>query len=125
MTFESAIRRCFENYTNFNGRARRSEFWYFNLFIFLVSSAAGLLISMLHLPLIVGSVISIALLIPNLAVSFRRIHDIGKSGIYLLFYFIPIIGPILLLIWFAKDSQPGVNQYGVSEKYPYPGPGYF
>lgn len=125
MTFEAAIRRCFENYANFNGRARRSEFWYFNLFTFLVSSAAGALISLLHLPLILGSVLSIVLLIPNLAVSFRRIHDIGKSGIYLLFYFIPIAGPILLLIWFVRDSQPGVNPYGVSEKYPYPGPGYF
>ncbi len=122
MSFEAAIRRCLENYANFNGRARRSEYWYFSLFTFLVSAAVGLLVSLLHLPSFIVTIVSLALVVPGFAVSFRRLHDIGKSALYLLFYFIPVVGPILLLVWFVKDSQPGMNQYGISEKYPSVGP---
>ncbi len=118
------IRRCLENYANFNGRARRSEYWYFYLFTFIVTTVVTALISWLHITPFLATIVSFALLIPGLAVGCRRLHDIGKSGVYLLFGLIPVIGTILLLVWFVKDSQPGMNQYGISEKYPSVGPNY-
>ncbi len=122
MNFTTAIRSCFQNFTNFQGRARRSEYWYFSLFSFLVSTIATALFSAIHLPLL-SYVVSLVLFVPGLAVSFRRMHDIGKSAVYLLVAFIPFVGGILLLIWCVQDSQPGANKYGVSEKYPVAGPG--
>lgn len=58
------------------------------------------------------------MLVPSIAVSVRRLHDVGKSGWFLLLALIPIVGAIILIVWAATDSQRGSNQYGVSVKYP-------
>lgn len=106
----------FKNFGNFDGRARRKEYWMFVLFNFLVSLAISLLEfaipSMVYLRLIYG----LAVLIPGLSLSVRRLHDIGKSGWYNLIVFIPLIGAIWLLILMCTDSDPGSNQYGPNPK---------
>lgn len=98
-----------KNYVNFEGRATRAEFWWFFLFNFLV----GLILSFLGKPgTILSSIWSLAILLPQLGLAVRRLHDIGKSGWYLLFALIPVIGWILLIIWYAKEGDPNDNQYG-------------
>ena len=111
MGIMDAVRSCFQNYANFYGRARRSELWLFSLFNFLISCLS-------FIPYVVFFVwfYGIVVLVPSLAVSVRRLHDIGKPGSYLLFCLIPFVGWILLLVWFVQDSEPGGNIYGPNPK---------
>ena len=111
MSFGQAVSNCFTNYANFSGRARRSEYWYFTLFHFLINFAVGLL----RIPA-VSSLVALALFIPSLAVGVRRLHDIGKSGWYILIALVPLVGAILLLVWECRDSDPGSNLYGPNPK---------
>lgn len=98
-----------KNYVNFEGRATRAEFWWFFLFNFLLTFILGLL----GKPgTILSSIWSIAILLPQLGLGVRRLHDIGKSGWYWLIALIPIVGWILVIIWFAKEGDPNDNQYG-------------
>lgn len=116
MSFMDAVKSVFSQYAGFSGRARRSEYWYFYLFNFCVSLVISILANVVK-PLGFLSIIwSLAVLIPGLAVGVRRLHDIGKSGLFLLFALIPLVGAILLIVWFATDSQPGDNQYGPNPK---------
>ena len=105
MDFTTAIKTCFSKYADFNGRARRSEFWYFYLLTFVAA----------WIPFL-GWLLSVALIIPSLSVGARRLHDIGRSGWWQLLVLIPFIGGIILLIWWAKDSTPGANEYGENPK---------
>ena len=113
---------CLQHYADFNGRARRSEYWYFVLFNFIVSILIGLLLGViagvLNVPALVylAYLWSLAVFIPSLAVSVRRLHDIGRSGWWLLLSLIPLVGAIILIIWYCTDSQPGANQYGPNPK---------
>ena len=119
MKFQEAIQTVFSKYATFSGRARRSEFWYFFLFNVIVTSVVGYIgkaIGGQNLENILTSVWGLAILVPSLAVSWRRLHDIGKSGLWALLDLIPIVGWIILLIWECKDSQPGENQYGPNPK---------
>lgn len=122
MSFQEAISSVFSNYANFSGRARRSEYWYFCLFNIIVSMILSLLMKltagsvMFNLFRIADVVYSLAVLIPGLAVAWRRLHDIGRSGAWYLLLLVPIVGVIVLIVWFCKDSQPGVNQYGPCPK---------
>lgn len=120
MSFSEAIQTCFSKYATFTGRARRSEYWYFVLFNFVVNTVIsvvfGTLLHMQRFQLIISLVWALAVLLPGLAVCWRRMHDIGKSGAYVLLALIPLVGAILLIIWFCKDSQPGENQYGPNPK---------
>ena len=95
---------CLQHYADFNGRARRSEYWYFALFNLIISFVIGFTFGV------------IAVFIPGLAVSVRRLHDIGRSGWWLLLSLIPLVGSIILIIWCCFDSQPGANQYGSNPK---------
>lgn len=98
-----------KNYVNFEGRATRAEFWWFFLFNFLLT----FILSLLGKPgTILSSIWSIAILLPQLGLGVRRLHDIGKSGWYWLIALIPIVGWILVIIWFAKEGDPNQNQYG-------------
>ncbi|MCC6289233.1 MAG: DUF805 domain-containing protein [Chitinophagaceae bacterium] len=117
----------FENYSNFNGRARRSEYWYFTLATlililpFYALALIGALSESRWLTTICGMVYLLAalgLFLPSLAVAVRRLHDIGKSGWYYLIGLIPFIGGIILLVWFFTEGTRGTNEYGEDPKNP-------
>lgn len=123
MSFKESIVNVFQNYANFSGRARRSEYWYFTLFIFLVSAVlSGLNAAVfgtdaqMTLFTVIQSLFSLATLIPSIAVTVRRLHDIGKSGWFYFLILIPVVGSIILLVWECKDSEPGTNVYGPNPK---------
>lgn len=118
MSMKEAIQSVFRQYATFTGRARRSEYWYFALFSGIVSIVLSVLQQATGSGVfaVLSGLYSLAVLIPGLAVSWRRLHDIGKPGTYYLFILIPIVGAILLIIWCAKDSQPGDNDYGPNPK---------
>ena len=122
MGLMDAVKKCFQNYANFNGRARRAEYWNFCLFNLLISLGLGALGNLAGDGFI-GTVISgisylysLAVFIPGLAVAWRRLHDIGKSGAYWFFIFIPLVGAILLIIWLATAGDVGDNAYGPDPK---------
>jgi uncharacterized membrane protein YhaH (DUF805 family) len=119
MSFADAIRTCLSKYTDFSGRARRSEYWFFVLFNILVSIVASIIDAIIgtrsgSFGLIEG-IAALALLLPGLAVGARRLHDTGRSGWWLLIGLIPIIGAIILIVFFVQDSHPD-NSYGPSPK---------
>ena len=122
MSFKQAVSSVFHNYANFSGRARRSEYWYFVLFNLIVGVVLGIIDAILGgdtlLVSVISGVYSLAVLVPSLAVCWRRLHDIGKSGANILWGCIPLVGVILLIVWYAKDTQPGENQYGPDPKNP-------
>ncbi len=114
---------CFtENYANFEGRARRSEYWYFVLFNALIGYASmfvfGLIGGMLDVPILagIGFVYVFAALIPGLAVAIRRLHDTNKSGWMILIGLIPVVGSIVLIVFFATEGTQGSNEYGSDPK---------
>lgn len=113
--------KVLKQFADFTGRARRKEYWMFVLFNLIFAIAAMILDNILGISIegigygpIYGLYI-LATLIPGIAVSVRRLHDIGKSGWMFLIVLIPVIGAIWLLVLMATDSNPGANQYG-----PYP-----
>ncbi|MBR3938832.1 MAG: DUF805 domain-containing protein [Bacteroidales bacterium] len=103
--------KCFKQYADFKGRARRKEYWMFALINWLI----GVVMGLLGLA-ILSWIYSIAALIPGLAVGVRRLHDIGKSGWWLLIALVPIIGWIWLIVLCIQDSQAGVNEWGPNPK---------
>ena len=108
-----------ENYANFEGRARRSEYWYFTLVSVLISIVLRIIDSVVGSEIgIVGLIYSLAVLVPSIAVGVRRLHDIGKSGWYLLVALIPIAGAIWLLVLLCTEGDHGPNQYGADPKNP-------
>ena len=107
---------CFKNYVNFNGRARRKEYWMFCLGNVIVSIVLSIIIAILRLPAGVSNIYTLAVFLPTLAVAVRRLHDIGKSGVWYLISFIPCVGPIWFLVLMCQDSVPGENEYGVNPK---------
>lgn len=104
-----------KKYAVFTGRARRSEFWYFVLFNFLISlglSTIGWIIG----TSVLSYIYALFVLIPSIAVAVRRLHDTGRSGLWILLSFIPIVGAIILIVFSVEDSVPGDNQYGPNPK---------
>jgi uncharacterized membrane protein YhaH (DUF805 family) len=93
-----------DKYATFTGRASRSEFWYFILFNIIVSFILGIVDGIIGMK-ILGTIYSLAVLIPSLAVGARRLHDIGKSGWMQLLGLIPVIGWIWLIVLFAQESH--------------------
>ena len=118
MSFMDSVKNVFHNYATFSGRARRSEFWYFYLFNFIVTAVLGILSQAVSALTFLTGLYSLAVFVPSLALAWRRLHDIGKSGAYYFCCLIPLVGAFLVLYWFCKDSQPGTNQFGPSPKYP-------
>ena len=114
MSFTEAISSGFRNYVNFTGRAVRSEFWFWFLFSVLASIVAGIIdYALFGVGLSpISGLVSLALFLPGLALSVRRLHDTGRSGWWILLVLIPIIGAIVLLIWFCTRGTPGPNQFG-------------
>ncbi|MBQ2484092.1 MAG: DUF805 domain-containing protein [Muribaculaceae bacterium] len=113
---KTAVIKALQPYFNFEGRARRSEYWWFVLANFCASIVLSFLGNLINFPWLT-TILSLALLIPSLGLTARRLHDIGKSGWLMLISIIPIVGAILLIIWCAKDGDPQPNQYGPSTKY--------
>ncbi len=113
------FKECFtQKYADFNGRARRSEFWYFVLFsmltVIVLGIVDGLLIRLIGFPILTPLFV-LAQFIPNLAVTVRRLHDTDKSGWWILLSLIPLVG-LVVLVFMCMDSTPGINQYGRNPK---------
>lgn len=103
-----------KKYADFNGRARRSEYWYFVLFNTLVAIVAAIIDSVIGFP-IVYLVYALASIIPSIAVAVRRMHDTNKSGWYLLLSLIPLVG-LIVIYFLVMDSDEGENKYGPNPK---------
>ena len=118
MNFLEAIQVCLSKYATFHGRARRSEYWWFALFNLIVSVIAAIIDQALGGGQIFQVVVSLALFLPSLAVAIRRLHDTNRSGWWILIGLIPLVGFIILIVWFCTDSAPGDNNYGPYPKAP-------
>ena len=132
MSFGQAVSSFFSNYANFQGRTQRSGYWWVVLFLVLVSFVlwfvdlqlfAGLwsqdLLDQGSGPLSI--VFGLAIIVPVIALGVRRLHDTNRSGWWVLLGFIPIIGSIVLFVFYVLDSTPGDNQYGPNPKGVQPG----
>ncbi len=108
---EAVTRALTVNYCNFSGRSSRSEYWWFALFTFLISCVISIVFSS-TLAKVISILVGLAFLLPNLGLAVRRLHDIGKSGWWYLIGLIPLVGQIILIVWFCKESQPFDNEYG-------------
>lgn len=117
MTFDQAIRIGFQKYATFSGRARRAEYWWFILFIMIGDLTAGILDSVLFGATmenvgILGMVFSLVALLPSLAVAARRLHDIDRTALWLFIAIVPLIGWIVLLVFFITPGTSGTNRFG-------------
>jgi uncharacterized membrane protein YhaH (DUF805 family) len=110
-----AIKSVLTNYTNFAGRARRAEYWWFFLFSSLLNMFFSQVLPSSTGVQLLSWLISLALLLPSIAVGVRRLHDTGKSG-WLLLIALTIIGVIPLIIFLATPGNPDSNKYGPSPK---------
>ncbi|MDO5050892.1 MAG: DUF805 domain-containing protein [Moraxella equi] len=105
------------NYVNFTGRARRKEYWFFVLVNFMVGVALGIVSPFINeWAVALYWLYNLATFLPALGVSIRRLHDIGRSGWSLLVGLIPIIGPFIVLFWFATEGDDEENEYGYPPK---------
>ena len=106
-------------YATFSGRARRMEYWLFVLFYAVVSIVATVVDVSLGLTLggedgmgLISTICGLALFLPSLAVSVRRLHDTGRSGWWILLMFVPIVGMIVLIVFFCLGGDEGRNRFG-------------
>jgi len=109
---EAFKRVVFQRYADFNRRAGRAEYWWFFLANLVVSVILGLLGRVSVVFTVIYIVYALALLIPGLAVGVRRLHDINRSGWWLLLALIPVVGVIILIVFHATAGDPGPNAYG-------------
>ena len=111
-----------KKYATFRGRSRRKEYWYFTLFnmivMLLLMAIDGMMGSFSSKAGIgfLSTIYSLAVIIPGIAVSIRRLHDTSRSGWWLLISFVPIVGGIVLLVFVVQDSKPGENEFGPNPK---------
>ena len=108
--------KCLKNYATFIGRARRKEFWFFTLVQFILLIIAQIIDAVIGTEFVLYALVVLALFIPGLAVTIRRLHDINKSGWWLLIALIPLIGSILLIIWLATETKQETNEWGQPAK---------
>jgi uncharacterized membrane protein YhaH (DUF805 family) len=111
MNFTQAISSGFSNYVNFAGRSIRSEYWYWALFVVLGSIVARIIDAVIGIGLF-NSIFGLAVLLPSIAVGVRRLHDLDRTGWWLLLDFIPVIGWIVLIVWFCGRGTVGANRFG-------------
>lgn len=114
MDMQQAVRSVLSQYANFNGRARRSEYWFWTLATAIVSIAVAIVDAIIG-GMILQWVLIVATIVPSLAVGSRRLHDTDKSGWLQLIGIIPIVGWIVLIVFLAMDSTPD-NKYGPNPK---------
>lgn len=107
-----------KKYAVFKGRAARAEYWFFVLFNFIISIGLGIISALLNDTFnILGMLYALFILIPSIAVSIRRLHDVGKSGWMIFINLIPVVGVIWYLILVVGDSDSGENKYGPNPKH--------
>ena len=122
MGMSTAVTSVVSQYATFSGRARRSEFWWWYLAVFIVSAAfAGLAIlwgsGTAGTLIRVGyALFSLAILVPTIATATRRLHDRGMAAWWLALFFIPVVGDIVLLVLLALPGDPGPNRYGAAPR---------
>ncbi|MBN2584135.1 MAG: DUF805 domain-containing protein [Planctomycetes bacterium] len=104
-----------KKYAVFDGRARRKEYWMFVLFNIIISFVLGIIDGLIGYP-VLGLIYSLAVLLPGLGVSIRRLHDTGRSGWWILIGFVPIVGFIILLVFMVTEGTKGENAYGPDPK---------
>jgi uncharacterized membrane protein YhaH (DUF805 family) len=111
-----------KRYADFSGRSRRKEYWLFLLFIILVSVGVGVVEAALGLAGTVGPygavslLFAIAIIVPSIAVGVRRLHDTDRSGWWILISFVPIVGSIVLLVFYVLEGTRGPNRFGPDPK---------
>ena len=106
-----------KKYAVFSGRARRKEYWMFVLCNVIITAVLEAFHGFDGSPHMIESLYSLAVLLPSIAVSVRRLHDTGRNGWWLLIGLIPLLGALVLLIFMIQDSKPGENQYGPNPKF--------
>ncbi|ARE41894.1 Integral membrane protein [Rhodovulum sp. P5] len=116
-----AVKTVLSKYATFSGRAPRGEYWWWVLFVFIVLFITGMIDAVIFAPMTGGGpdagqplsfLVSLGLLLPNLAVGVRRLHDIDKSGWWLLIGLIPILGALVLIYFFVQKGTEGGNRFG-------------
>jgi uncharacterized membrane protein YhaH (DUF805 family) len=112
MSFVDAIKSGFSNYVTFGGRAIRSEYWYWVLFIILAEIVTSIIDYGILGHQITTPLFGLAVFLPGLAVSIRRLHDLDRSGWWIFIVFIPLIGAILLIVWYCSRGTVGPNRFG-------------
>ncbi len=124
MNMIEAVQKVLRNYATFSGRADRPEFWWWVLAIILIQIVTAMIDGGLIAPMLgaesfspeagqpLSTIVALALLIPCIAVSVRRLHDLDKSGWWYLLGLIPIVGPLVLLFWYVQPGTPGDNRFG-------------
>jgi uncharacterized membrane protein YhaH (DUF805 family) len=121
MGFSEAVRSGFSKYGDFSGRAARSEYWFWTLFILLLF--AGLLVGMTIMESVLGKIgsvlfgvaiviVALGIFVPSLAVTVRRLHDTNSSGWWYLLCLIPYAGGLILIVWFCFKGTTGDNRFG-------------
>ena len=111
MNFLESVETCFKKYVDFNGRASRSEFWWFYLFWIIAYIVSAMIDPILILLVILG------LLLPYITVTARRLHDINKTGWLQLIVLIPLVGPIIMLVFCVTEGDKKRNKYGPPIKF--------
>ena len=111
MDFGQAIAAGFSNYVNFSDRACRSEYWFWTLFVFLADIATWIVDTAVGVQ-VTSSLFNLAVLLPGIAIGVRRLHDLDRTGWWLLIVFIPLIGWIVLLIWYCSKGTEGPSRFG-------------
>lgn len=111
MGFSQAITSGFSNYVTFSGRASRSEYWYWVLFVILAEIVTSIIDYVIGIE-VTTTLFGLAVILPGLAVTFRRLHDLDRSAWWFLIAFIPIIGWIILIIWYCARGTVGQNRFG-------------
>jgi uncharacterized membrane protein YhaH (DUF805 family) len=111
MNFQQAIQSGFSNYVNFSGRAARSEDWFWIVFYLLAVVVTLAIDTMIGFRLTL-SIFAIAVLLPTIAVQVRRLHDLDRTGWWILLHFVPLVGAIVLIIWYCMRGTEGPNRFG-------------
>ena len=113
MGFGDAISTCFSKYATFTGRAVRPEYWYWVLFNVLVAIGLGIIqvVSGPTIGFTLRALFNLAVLVPSLAVGVRRLHDTDHSGWWILLSLVPVVGWIILLVWYCQRGTPATNRF--------------
>jgi uncharacterized membrane protein YhaH (DUF805 family) len=111
MNFVDAIKSGFSNYVNFSDRACRSEYWYWVLFVVIGAIVTRIIDALIGMP-ITYALFGLAVFLPGIAVGIRRLHDLDRSGWWLFLGLIPLVGAIILIVWFCGQGTQGPNRFG-------------